>query len=399
MKLSLYEEVKGWKIPLHKTKTAIAKSYLKLIPKVEIVGIAGSVGKTLTQNSIYSVLTQKYPTVAGEENLDPTFRIPKTILKTKPWHRYMILEYGIEHPGEMDYYTSIAQPKYAVLTTLSEEHLKYFKSLEGAIEEESKFVKNLPKNSYAILNTDDPRSQTIAKSTNATVVWYGSHAKRGVKISHYTQNLHGSKYRLHYGGDIAIVHTKIIGKHQLSSAYAAATVGILTGLTIKQIAKGLSNTIPPVHRLNVKTTEHANIIDDTYNSSPQAVTGAVKTLQDLGKGKKKIIILGEMRDLGDYSLTAHERLGQIIAKTRINYLITVGKTATIISRAAKKGRFRGKIINVRNTKEASTVLKPLISKKTVVLVKGSRHEHLERIVLALLHKSTAIECYQCRKLK
>ena len=84
MNLSLYDEVKAWKRPIHKSKSALARAYLKLIPNVEVIAVAGSVGKTLTQNAIYAVLSQKFNTIVGEENLDPTFRIPQTILKTKP---------------------------------------------------------------------------------------------------------------------------------------------------------------------------------------------------------------------------------------------------------------------------------------------------------------------------
>lgn len=399
MSLSLYGDIKSWKIPVHKSRTALAKTYLKLLPKVEVIGVAGSVGKTLTQNSIYSVLSQKFPTVVGDENLDPTFRIPQTILKAKPWHKYLILEYGIEHPGEMDYYTNLVSAKYVVMTAISPEHTKYFGNLEGVYKEESKIIEKLHKSGYALLNADDPHSTHLAKITRATVVWYGSRAKKGVKISHYSQNLHGAKFRIHYGGNIASIHTKVVGKHQLASAYAAATIGILAGLTVKQIAKGLSQVNPPQKRLNLKITDHVNVIDDTYNSSPKAAAESITTLKELGKGKKKIAVLGEMKDLGTISDESHKELGVHITKSRINYLITVGKIAKIIGDSAKKTNFKGKVINVKNTKEATAVLKPLISKKTLFLVKGSRHEHLERIVLALMHKSTHINCYHCGSLK
>lgn len=397
--LALFAQVNSWKVPIHKGKTALAKAYLKLLPNVEIIAVAGSVGKTLTQNAIYSVLSQKYPAVVGEEDLDPTFRIPQTILKTKPWHKYLILEYGIEHPGEMEYYISIASPKFVVMTTISPEHTKYFGNIEGVFAEESKIIENLSKNGYAILNADDPKSHVLAKLARATIVWFGARAKRAVKISHFNQTLHGSKYRIHWGGDVAVVNTKIIGKHQLTSAYAAATIGILTGLTIKQIAKGLSQVKPPTHRLNIKMTNNVNIIDDTYNSSPYAAAESIKTLSELGKGKKKVAVLGEMRDLGQLSEGSHKELGYLIAKTRINYLVTVGKIAEIVGKAAKKAGFRGKITNVKNTKKAFVNLKPYISKKTIFLIKGSRHEHLERVVLALMHKSTHIYCYHCGSLK
>lgn len=399
MNLALYDEVKNWKRPLHKSKSALAKAYIKLLSRTEVIGIAGSVGKTLTQNSVNAVLSQKHSVMVGNENLDPTFKIPQTVLRTKPWHKYLILEYGIEHPGEMDYYTNLVQPKYVVVTTITPEHTKYFKDINGVFEEESKIVSTLAKSGYLLLNQSDPYSEKLAKIAQSTVVYYGAHAKNGVKISHFTQSLHGSKYRIHYKGEVATVASKVVGKHQLTSAYAASTMGVLAGLTLKQIAKGLSQVKPPQKRLNVKITDHVNIIDDTYNSSPKAAEESVNTLVDLGKGKKKIVVLGEMRDLGQLSEAAHNQLGETVAKKRINFLLTVGKVAQTIAVSAKKAGFKGKIIKAKNTKEALIALKPLVNKKTLVLVKGSRHEHLERIVLGLMHKSTAIECYHCSKLK
>src|SRR3990167_4688357 len=162
-----YREVKSWKRPIHASKALLAKNYLKVLPHVEVIGITGSVGKTLTQNAIYSVLSQKYKVVVGDENLDPTFRIPQTILKTKPWDQKIILEYGVEHPGDMDYYLWQVKPKIAVVTNIAPVHTKYFKNVEGVFEEKSKLIKALSKDDYAVLNSDDPYCQKMAKASRA----------------------------------------------------------------------------------------------------------------------------------------------------------------------------------------------------------------------------------------
>src|SRR3972149_9232155 len=140
-----YREGKSWKKPFHTSKALLAKNYLKLLPNVEVIGITGSVGKTLTQNAIYAVLSQKYKIVVGDENLDPTFRIPQTILKTKPWDQKIILEYGVEHSGDRGYYLSIVKPKIAVVPPLTPTHIKYFTNVEGVFKEKLKFVKALGK--------------------------------------------------------------------------------------------------------------------------------------------------------------------------------------------------------------------------------------------------------------
>lgn len=399
LNLNVYREVKAWKKPVHASRSFLAKNYLKLLPNIEVIGITGSVGKTLTQNAIAAVLSQKYKVAVGDENLDPTFRIPQTILATKPWHQKLILEYGVEHPADMDHYLEIAKPKIAVITKISPTHLKYFKNVEGVFAEKVKLVEALDKNGYAVLNADDLLVAKMAKMTRARVIWYGSKSKNGVKISHFRESLRGSKFRLHANGEHASVSWKVVGKHQLTSAYAAATIGTISGLTLKQIAKGLSQTLPPLHRLNTISTKRINILDDTYNSSPAAAREALSTLLDLGKRKKKIAVMGEMKDLGSLSEKAHADLGKKIANSSVNFLVTVGRVADEIATSAKKNGFDRKIFKTSNTQNATKFIKKIVSPKALILVKGSRHAHLERIVYALLGRETKVECYHCGILK
>ncbi|MEX2028342.1 MAG: Mur ligase family protein [Candidatus Curtissbacteria bacterium] len=395
----ILDEVRSWKKPLHKSRTYIAKNYLKLLGEVEVIGITGSVGKTTTQNSIYAVLSQRFKTITGGENLDPTFRIPKTILAAKPWVQKVVLEYGVEKPGNMDHYLQIAKPDIVVVTTISPTHTKYFKDVQGVFNEKVKLVQSLKRGDHALLNADDPNVVRMGQMTQARVVWYGKKAKDGVKISHFVQTLAGSSFRLYYKGQKATVSWKAIGEHQLTSAYAAAAVGILEGLTLKQIAKGLSSVKLPEHRLTPIVTKNFNIIDDTYNSSPKAAHEALKTFLKLSSNKHKIVIFGPMKDLGHLSEEEHKKLGAAIAKSKINILITYEKVAEVIGKSAKKSGFSGKIINFHSTQDIVKEIKKLKKTNSVILIKGSRHAHLERVVNGLLGKSTRVSCYHCGELR
>lgn len=399
LKTDVFEEVKSWKKPLHKSRTYIAKNYLKLLPEVEVIGITGSVGKTLTQNAIYSVLSQKFNVSTGGENLDPTFRIPQTILATKPWNQKVVLEYGVEKPGNMDHYLSIVKPKIAVVTNIAPTHTKYFKDIEGVYSEKVKLVRALAKSGRAVLNADDPNVAKMASETEARIYWYGKKATDSVKISHFSQSLAGSTFRLHYKSQKATVSWKAVGEHQLTSAYAAAAVGLLEGLTLKQIAKGLSQVKLPEHRLTPLVTKNFNIIDDTYNSSPKAALEALKAFLKLSKNLHKIVVLGPMKDLGHLSEDEHRKLGEAIAKSKINVLITFEKVAEIIAKSAKKNGFRGKTLNSDSIAAVVKGIKKLKKKNSVIFIKGSRHAHLDRIVNGLLGKSTKVSCYHCGELK
>ena len=235
----------------------------------------------------------------------------------------------------------------------------------------------------------------MVKLTKAHIKWFGKSAKSGVKISGFQQNLAGSKFQLSLNGQKATVSWKIIGKHQLLSAYAASTVGIIEGMTINQIAKGLFKTQVPVHRLNVISAGKMSILDDTYNSSPVAAHEAVNTLIVLGQDKNKIAVFGDMKDLGGLSKDAHQNLGKTIVGSKINVLITIGKEAETIAKAAKNFSFKGKIIIAKDIDRINESIRKFKASDSVVLVKGSRHAHLERLVFALQGKPASINCYHC----
>ncbi|OGE01529.1 hypothetical protein A3J17_00450 [Candidatus Curtissbacteria bacterium RIFCSPLOWO2_02_FULL_40_11] len=395
----VYRNIEDWKKPLHVVHAYLAKIYFKFLPSTQVIGVTGSVGKTLTQNAICSVLSKKFKIVCGDENLDPTYRIPKTIFAARPWHKFIVLEYGVEHPQDMDYYLWLARPQFAIVTNIALTHTKYFKSEKGVYAEKVKLIKALPPTGTAILNKNDKVVAEMKSQTKANVFWFGKTSKMGIKISDYSQDLRGSTFRMHFHKDKAAVSWKIIGKHQLLSAQAAASMGIVAGLSLKQIASGLSQVEVPLHRLNVVKTQKAYILDDTYNSSPKAAKESIETLVDLGATHKKLAILGEMKDLGSLSTTAHIDLGEFISKTNIDHLITIGKVAKLIGKSARKNKFKGQVLNYFTTQQALVQAQKLTSENSLILIKGSRHAHLERIVFALQGKSTQISCYQCGNLK
>lgn len=397
-KFQVFREIELWKKPYHIVYAILAKFYLKLLSHVKVIAITGSVGKTLTQNAIASVLSQKYKVVVGDENLDPTFRIPQTIFKARPWHDFIILEYGVEHPGDMDYYLWLVKPDIALVTNISKTHTKYFKNITGVYDEKAKLVRSLKPNDTTFLNSVDQKTLKMVSETKAKVIKFGNLAINNLKITNFSQNLNGSKFKIQFKSKSKSVSSKVIGRHQLLSAHAAGTVGLYLDLSLNKIADGLSKIKPPKHRLNIVKTNKISIIDDTYNSSPKAAKQAIETLVDLGKGYKKIAVLGEMKDLGTFSKNAHQNLGKFIGSKDINLLITIGQVANLIGKSAKIGKFKGKIINFKTIDGVSNEIKKATFKNTLILIKGSRHAHLERIIYKLMEKSLEVNCYHCGKL-
>src|SRR3989344_6350613 len=152
---SSIHDIPEYKKPYHVLKTVLAVLYLQFYPKIVIIGIAGSVGKTTTKEAIAHVLKQQYKIKYSRANIDPVFNIPSTILSLRPGDQILLLDMGIEHKGDMAYYLSLVRPKIALLTRLTIEHSQFLGSLEEIISHESELVKALPKDGTAILNVDD----------------------------------------------------------------------------------------------------------------------------------------------------------------------------------------------------------------------------------------------------
>lgn len=393
MKDFVYGGVVFWKRPLHKFITQIARLYLKFFSAIEVIGITGSVGKTLTQNAIFAILSQKYKVVVGEENLDPTFRIPQTILKLRPGDQKIILEYGVERPGEMDYYLSVVRPVVAIITSVAPTHTKYFGSVRGVFEEKAKLASGTKKGGIVFLNGDDQNVVKMKNQLKEKVKFYGR--RRGsIKYANFSQNAAGSRFDLVYQKEKVRVGWKAIGEHHLVSVLAAAEVGLYENMTLSEIAQGLSKSVVPLHRLNIFKTKNFTIIDDTYNASPAAMLASLQTLFSF-RNNFKVAILGEMKDLGSISNDQHRKVGRHIAGNILRVLITIGEQASLISKEAKKFGFGGEIHSVSSTSEAIKVARRFAANHPLVLVKGSRHAHLERVVYALSNKSTQISCYHC----
>lgn len=164
-----------WKQPFHQARRILAKFWLKCHPWVTIIGITGSYGKTNTTRAITTVLAEKYRTLPTDLNLDTIYNLPITILKLRPWHQKLVLEYGVDHKGEMDFHLSLVKPFMGVITGINPTHSdpELLGSLAGVIKEKSKLLQALPKEGWAIFNWDDKNVRKMAKKTKAQILSYG----------------------------------------------------------------------------------------------------------------------------------------------------------------------------------------------------------------------------------
>ncbi len=356
-----------------------AKYWLSLWPEVDIVGVAGSVGKTTTKELINSVLGVKFRTVKTDANWDPIFNIPISAFKT--WGKCkFVVELGIDEVGQMEKYLSLVQPRISVLTRLSLEHTddEHLTSFTTAVSEEIKSISSLPQSGWAVLNGDDNEIRKQSKKIDAQTLFYGFASDNDLKIADFKEFVDGddagSTFSVTYEDQVLAYENKLLGKINALNSCAAIAVGLKMGLNHEEIRQGLLALAPSPGRLAPKNCSRGLIIDDTYNASPVAVMSAIDVLIDLDP-KEGILVLGDMLELGDHSSRAHMEVGSYARKCGVKELITYGNWAEKVLEG-----FSNKNHSYR-AKTQEEIFKWFDNKNNiVVLVKGSRGMKMENVV-------------------
>lgn len=382
-------KIPSYKKPLHLLRIYLARQYAKLYSSDKFIGITGSVGKTTTTRLAHQVLAEKYNVLSTQTNLDPILNIPKTILRITPKVQKIILEMGIEYKGEMDFYLSLVQPKTAILTRIYFAHSEFLGEPENIIEEKGKLFKQLPKDGIAIVNYDDVYSRKVGEDCKAEVIWYGKDAKNclvwagNTRIENYK-----TIFELNYGVERVEVRFNLLGEHHVYLALAAASLGISENIPLVKIKHALEKVEVGEHRLQpVPGSGGSVILDDTYNSSPAAVEASIDALMQI-PARRRIVVLGEMRELGLYSEKLHRQVARYLYKEKVDLVFLGGGETQFIADELKSLGFLDERLeyNLANSQIVQKLLKTL-GKGDVCLIKGSRAVRLDEVVKRVTRKT------------
>jgi len=371
---------------IHPLKRRIAKYYLVLLKhftELKVIAITGSAGKTTTKEMVTSILRQKGKTVSSYANIDPIYNIPSTILKCRPTTRFLVLEMGVEYPGEMDFYLWLAKPDIAVLTNIFPTHTQFFKDTAGVFREKSKLVRSLSKSDIAVLNSDDAKVRSLKNEIKSKIILYGVDGVVKAINRKLNSNM-STTYTLIYDKNKINVHLPIVGEQFISNSLAAISVGIAADIPLSDIVKGISRYEKPKHRMEIRKLKNgATLIDDAYNNNPQAALEALKTFENLSANGKRIIVFGDMLELGKKQDDHHKDIGKKIADLDVDYLLCVGslseKTAVIV----RKKLGKNKVDWVKSSEGVYPLLKKRITAGSFILIKGSRSIRLDKVTSLL----------------
>jgi UDP-N-acetylmuramoyl-tripeptide--D-alanyl-D-alanine ligase len=349
-----------------------------------VIGITGSVGKTTTKELVADVLARRYKVLKSEQSFNNEIGVPLTLLQLTAEHERVVLEMGMYDVGEIAQLAYIALPHVGVVTIISPVHLERAGTIERIVEAKTELVQALPPapEGTAILNYDDERVLGMQRSTQARVFTYGLSPQADLWADEIEGlGLEGVHLRLHYRGERLYVRVPLLGRHSVHTVLRAAAVGLIEGLTWQEIIEGLRAPSSQLRLVAASGPHGSTILDDTYNASPPSTIAALNLLSEL-EGRK-IAVLGDMLELGDYEQEGHEKVG-MRAMEVAGVLVAVGSRGRIIGETALRwGMPANRVHIVDDTTAAIGVLERLVGKGDVVLVKGSRAMRMEEIVNAL----------------
>ena len=349
---------------------------------IRVIGITGSVGKSTTKEMIAEVLSQRYRTLKSPGNLNNEIGLPLSILKLSSGYQRAVLEMGFYVPGEIAFLCDIALPQVGVVTNIGTVHAERAGSQETIAQGKSELVQALPEEGVAILNFDDPWVRKMEEKTRAQVFFYGLSSESDLWADNVEgQGLEGIRFRLHYKRETLHVRVPLIGRHSVHTALRATAVGLVEGLTWQEIFDGLNQGHTQLRLVAVRSKTGALLLDDTYNASPESMLAALNLLDELDG--RKIAVLGDMLELGQYERQGHEMVGLRAAQVA-DSLLTLGTRAHVIAEAARKsGMRRSSVLEFDELEPIVDWLNENLSKNDSVLIKGSHGLRMDRIVNVL----------------
>lgn len=386
----------------------------KFQPK--IVAVTGSVGKTSTKEAIALVLAKKYRVRKSFKSYNSAFGVPLTILGLstawqspagwawilvrgflarfqKEYPEILVLEMGVDRPGDMDSMLSITEPQVSVITAIGEipVHVEFFSGQKELAFEKGKLARGTMSTGLVFLNADDDAVYDMRNEARGKVVTFGFGKNADIRASQYTlvtekKSMYadvplGIRCKIDYQGSTVPLRMEgVLGKQQLYIASAAMGVGSYFGINALESAHALEEYRSVPGRLCIiEGIKNSLILDDSYNASPTAMHAALDTLRDV-PAQRRIAVLADMLEIGKFTIQAHEAMGELVASF-VNILITVGPRAKFIAREAiERGMKREAVHEVGNSTDAGKLLQEILQHGDVVLVKGSQSMRMERTV-------------------
>ena len=361
----------------------IAKYKRSLYKDLKIVAVTGSVGKTSTKDIIANVLSQKYKTLKTEGNYNNHIGVPLTLMSLEN-HEVAVIEMGMNHLGEISLLSNIAKPNLCVITNVGTAHIGILGSRQNILKAKLEILDGNEEKEIVINNDNDLLNEFCKNSDEKiNTITYGIDEKSKVYATNIKENEEDSTFTCNIDDESFQVKVPVAGRHFIYNALCAAAVGNKLGLTNDEIKRGIETFKLTKKRMDIDVLENgAKIINDSYNASFESMKASLENLSRYTG--RKIAVLGDMFELGDYSEELHSKVGLEVSKNNIDILICAGENAKFIVKSAKEnGMNENNIFYFSSKEEILEKLKEIINKDDVILFKASNGMKFFEIVSAL----------------
>ena len=366
------------------TQTALQKlaHFWRMKFDIPVIVITGSNGKTTTKDLTASVLSAKLPVLKTQGNFNNEIGLPLTLLNMDETHRAAVVEIGMRGLGQIAALAPVAAPSIGIVTNVGETHMELLGSMENIARAKAELVEAIPAGGTVILNNDNEYTAAMKDKCHSgvKVITFGIDQEADIKASDVTGTATETTFKCRLGqkGEVAEFTLPMVGRHNVSNALAAIAAGWHLGLDAKAIQYGLTNLQMSSMRFETKRMGEYNIINDAYNASPMSMEAAINTLQEIAKGRR-IAVLGDMLELGEVSVAAHQKVGRQVAHSGAVALIAYGKMGQEIAHGAKMAGMEN-VFHVESHQAAADKLHEMLQPEDTVLFKGSRGMQMEKII-------------------
>ena len=364
----------------------IAREYRKTAG-VSVVAITGSVGKTTTKEMISCVLSGKYLISKTQGNHNNDLGLPITIMEMPANTQIAVLELGMNHFGEMSYLTSIAQPNMVVITNIGTMHIEHLGTREGILKAKLEIMEGICEDGVAVFNGDEPLLWNLREDTHRRI-YFGIENDQCDVVAEEIRPIDGGIYFTVRGlGQRFQIFVPQEGRHMVYNALAAVAVGLLNGVSPESIQYQLGLFHNAGMRQNIFEENGFVIIEDCNNAGPESMEAALRVLGDHKTEGRRIAVLGDMLELGTRAMAEHYRVGRLAAGSA-NLVMTYGEHSERIVTGAITGGMSPKfVMHFDDQEDMASTLKRLARKGDVILFKGSRGMHMEKVLEAFLQKT------------
>jgi len=348
---------------------------------IPFIAVTGSNGKTTSKEIIAAVLSQKYRVLKNTGTFNNHIGLPMTLLGLRPDHEACVAELGTNHFGEITYLGGILEPDIGVITNIGLSHLEFFKNKAGVLKEKKSLVPFLKGPKILFLNRDDALLKKIKIAAGVNVFYFGIDEASDVRAS-----------------DISLIRNRVcftlnkkhrfrlnsVGRFNVYNGLAAIGCGLVLGVSIKKIRSALEDFIFPLQRLRCIECRGFSIFDDSYNSNPFSLQQAITSLSEYKAAGRRIVVMGDMLELGERSSVFHKKIGDFIARQPIDMLITFGEFSKACAQAAgNRNKQNRTVVTCDSKEEIVAFLKQYIKAGDALLIKGSRLLKMEEITASL----------------